>query len=364
VSDAQGRPIPGLTKSDFVLIDRKTRQVIEAFEEVSHSPVEAPIFPATLKMDVADNTSALSTRLVVLGLDDLHVQGKTQAIKNMARRVVEQIGPSASLALVTTSGTFGVEPTEDRSMLLRELDRFIDKFDPEGRRVVNGARPDPLRNLPWDFMAGLQFQPSIPNDTGSFFSNMQSFKTIEDVAKKIGTDDSRRRAMIWISGGIPTPGVERCGGTVAGGDSHRCMAAASVMDKLRRSNVVTYAVNTGDFQTPFLREMTEGSGGFTIDMENFDEDLDSLINDLDHYYLLGFYPSNPEGGGYRELEVRVNTPGATVRARRGYEPGAGPKPPKNKDPLAKLSAEVLPKTELSLRVSAAPIPGTRGKRRT
>src|SRR5687768_9697795 len=98
VTDAEGRPILGLKKTDFVLIDRSTQQVIDAFEEVSHSPITAPLFPATLKMDVADNASALSTRLVVIGLDDLHVQGKAQEIKDMARRVVEQIGPSASLA--------------------------------------------------------------------------------------------------------------------------------------------------------------------------------------------------------------------------------------------------------------------------
>src|SRR6186997_1555343 len=108
-------------------------------EEVSHEANAAPVFPSTLKMDVADNSTARSTRLVVIGLDDLHVQGKNQAIKDMARTVVEQIGPSASLALVTTSGTFGVEPTEDRSLLLRELDRFLDRFDPEGRRLVNGG---------------------------------------------------------------------------------------------------------------------------------------------------------------------------------------------------------------------------------
>ena len=365
VLDANGRPILGLEKTDFVLIDRHTEQVIDAFEEVSHSPMTAPLFPATLKMDVADNASALSTRLVVIGLDDLHVQGKTQALKDMARRVVEQIGPSASLALVTTSGAFGVEPTEDRSLLLSELDRFLDKFDPEGRRMFNGRLASQLigssAQTPADSPRAAALARSMPHDPAPFFANMGSYKTIEDVAKKIGTDDSRRKAMVWITGGIPGPSVKACGGTVTGaGANHGCMAAAAALNSLRRSNVVTYAIETGDFKTPSFKDMTRETGGFTIDMEHFDEELDRIINDIDHYYLLGFYPSNPEGKGYRELEVRVNVPGSTVRSRRGYEPGSAPKPPKNKDPLSKLSAEVLPKTELPLRLSAAPIPASRG----
>ena len=371
VVDGQGRPLLGLKKSDFVLLDRNTQQVIDAFEEVSHTAIAAPVFPSTLKMDVADNSTAGSTRLVVIGLDDLHVQGKTQAIKDMARQVVEKIGPSASLALVTTSGSFGVEPTEDRSLLLRELDRFLDKFDPEGRRLVNGGLARPPGYLPWGSTEGtgqplgrptdLEFVPSIPADSAPFYANMGSYKVIEEVAKKIGTDDSRRKAMVWISGGIPGPSVKACRGDVrSAGGNHACMAAAGAMNMMRRANVVSYAIDTGDFPSPSLKDLTDATGGFRIDMERFDEDLDRIIDDLDHYYLLGFYPSNPEGGGYRELEVRVNVPGATVRARRGYQPGAAPKPPKNKDALAKLSAEVLPKTELSLRLSAAPIPASRG----
>jgi VWFA-related protein len=310
VVDAQGRPILGLEKSDFVLIDRNTPQVIDAFEEVSYSPV-----PAAPKLDVSDNASALSTRVIVIGLDDLHVQGKTEAIRNMARRVVERIGSSASLALVTTSGTFGVGPTADRSLLLGELDRFIDKFDPETRRAVNSPLEEFFQT---NAFSDPPFWSSRPRDVGSFRSNLQSFKTIEDVARRIGTDDRRRKAMVWISGGIPTPGLERCRGNVRdrGSDGdHACMAAASVMNTLRRWNIVTYAVNTGDRHTPFLKEMTEGSGGFTIDMKSFDEDLDRLINDLDHYYLLGFRPTNPGSRDYRGLEVRVNVPGATVRVR-------------------------------------------------
>ena len=78
--------------------------------------------------------------------------------------------------------------------------------------LISGARPEPLRNLHVGCMVGIPFRPDdAAAIAGSFLGNMQSFKTIEDVARKIGTDDSRRKAMVWISGGIPTPGVEACG---------------------------------------------------------------------------------------------------------------------------------------------------------
>ena len=309
VTDQEGRPILGLKQSDFVLIDGKTQQVINAFEEVSHPPVTSPVVAA-----------APSSRLIVIGLDDLQTEGKTQETKDMVRRMVEQIGSPATLALVTASGTFGVEPTEDRSLLLRELDRFIDKFDPENRPAVTMSR-----SVDWfyAYSAVNEAPQTAPTrDMGSYRSNLQSLKAIEGVARKIGTDGSRRKALIWISGGIATPGAEGCRRSARDSRSdadHACMAAASVMDKLRRSNVVAYAVDTGNFHRPFLKEMTEGSGGITIEMKSFDQDLDKLISDLDHYYVLGFQPSNPKGRGSRDLEVRVNVPGATVRARGGYE---------------------------------------------
>ena len=52
----------------------------------------------------------------------------------------------------------------------------------------------------------------------------------------------------------------------------------------------------------------EASGGFAITNTNdFTKGLSRIIDDLDHYYLLGFYPDDPQGGGYRRLDVKAPT---------------------------------------------------------
>ena len=106
VVDAEGRPVRGLTKDDFLISDRTWPQAVAVFEEIAHERPPAPILPPTLRQDVADNTTGAADRIVMLVLDDLHFQGKTDDVKIMALRVVEQIGTPASVGLVTTSGVF------------------------------------------------------------------------------------------------------------------------------------------------------------------------------------------------------------------------------------------------------------------
>ena len=168
---------------------------------------------------------------------------------------------------------------------------------------------------------------------------------------------------------------------------------------MRRANVATYAISTRAATTPidsgrldddlvslpgrpereqgsltaglswdqptnvaarFLSEIAHGSGGFALlDRAKFREGFTRLANDLDHYYMLGFYPDEP-GKKWRELEVEVNRPDVTLRFRRGYQLGAATKPPKNKDPMIGFSASVLPKTDLPLKMFATVLPA-RGK---
>src|SRR6516164_7534156 len=76
VRDANNAPIHGLTKDDFVLLDRKKAQSIDLFEEVSRpAAVSSPAFsfPPTLKLDVAENRGLDMDRVAVVVVDDLHL---------------------------------------------------------------------------------------------------------------------------------------------------------------------------------------------------------------------------------------------------------------------------------------------------
>jgi hypothetical protein len=106
--------------------------------------------------------------------------------------------------------------------------------------------------------------------------------------------------------------------------------------------------------------MADASGRFAVtDTDDFTSGLGRIVEDLDHYYLLGFYPVDPKGRGYRPLEVRVpGHPEWTLRFRKGYLPGGPPAAPKNHNGLVALSASVMPKTDLPLRLMAIPLVGT------
>jgi VWFA-related protein len=350
VVDADGHVARGLTKEDFQVVDRGRVRELAAFEEIAHAPVAAGGLPMSVRREVADN-SAPSDRLIVLALDDLHFQAKTDDVKRMARRLVEAIGAGAALALVTTSGTFGVEPTTDRALLLAEIDAFLDRFDPEGRRLARGAvMPDPprLRNA-----LGEPVAIRGPSDPASFFGDMGTFKSIEGVAKKIGADAAgRRSALVWISGGMNAVSSARC--EADEGSAWHCGALAGLLENLGKSNVTAYAIATGDFNSTLLKDVATASGGFAIAAGTFDRDMPRLVEDLDHYYLLGFYPDAGDRG-YRTLQVKTSRPDLMVRHRRGYDPETGVAKPRNASPLARLSESALPNAALALRMFAAPL---------
>ncbi|HUL74173.1 MAG TPA: VWA domain-containing protein, partial [Vicinamibacterales bacterium] len=326
VLDATGQPVHGLTKDDFVVLDRNMPRTIAAFSEVVHDRPPEQVFPPGLPLDVASNQTATSDRLVMLVLDDLHFRNRAEEAKSLVRQVINGLDGGASMGLVTTSGTFGVEITEDRQRLLLELNRFLDRFDPHVGETPN----TPVVNV-----MGTVMRDPGPNDPASFFSEFHAFKTVEDVARMMGANDGRRKAMILISAGIenvnmtkdalhpPKYGLDPCfGGPQAAQITPQdavpssapaimathCGGLNGMYNGLHRSSVAVYPISPGgptDRGAP-LDPVARETGGFAVRANDLERGMARLLDDLDNYYLLGFYPADPKDKSYHPLDVRVN----------------------------------------------------------
>jgi VWFA-related protein len=259
-----------------------------------------------------------------------------------------------------------------------------------------------------------------------FFDNMQQYGTLKNAAKMLGTEDVRRKAFVLVSEGIgkdlsgifgtmTQPGEIPQGGTAYATGNLEAFAASSManvpqfhtlailemMEAMRRANVATYAIDprgevkAGDlssecFPAPSagndpcvddsagpnswmspVRQAQQGlvetavaTGGFAVTNSNdFTGGLSRILEDLDHYYLVGFYPSDPGGKGYRPLNVQIaGHPDWTLRYRRGYMGGPEAASPASKaaDPMMSLSASILPKSDLPMRLTAIARPGPSG----
>lgn len=404
VIDKNGERVHGLTKDDFVLRDRRQPQTIETFTEVRRDVerlVEGPRLPATIRADVASNTSAQAGRLVVLVLDDLHVwQGRTDTVKEIARKIVTDLGPESSMALIQTGGDHSTEVTNDRTRLLESIDHF--KGRRPVRRPIEACEPDSTTQD----LCDIQFVNA----------NRSLYKALQDAARVLGTHDKRRKAFILVSenfskelsglfqGGTQRPGPPPSGGGYyqgvfeliprQGSVSSLDWALLDMMNAMRRGNIATYAIDPKGEVTsqdleyechpsppgppddpcldPFvwtswirkaqngLRTITEETGGFAVvNTDDFTSGIGQIIDDLDTYYLLGFYPTDLTGKGYRAVEVEVKgRPDLTLRFRRGYEVRADDEPAEraNRDPLATLISGALPSADLPLRLHAIPMP--------
>ena len=81
--------------------------------------------------------------------------------------------------------------------------------------------------------------------------------------------------------------------------------------------------------TSTLKYLSEETGGYPIvDTNDFAGALKRVDAETSDYYVLGFYSSNPDPTKRtRLLEVKVDRPGVTIAARRGYSLKSEGKPP-------------------------------------
>ncbi|MBY0493992.1 MAG: VWA domain-containing protein [Cyanobacteria bacterium] len=404
VLDQQGKFITGLKPEDFQVFEDGKPQKVSAFSLVNIplERVERPLFASKpIEPDVRNNMQAADGRIYVIMLDDLHTSAlRSQRVKLAAKQFIERyVGANDLAAVVHTSGRSDVsqEFTTSQSRLLRAVDGFM------GRKLNSSTlnRIDDVQRRAGTPMAG---DPAADiDDKERGYQARNTLMSIKSVADYLGNVRGRRKALVLFGEGIDYDINQMF--------SNQITEAQSVIDATRdaiaaatRANVAIYGIDPRGLGAEFqdnaaiqsfpddtslglgqssifnevrlsqdsLRVLGDETGGFAaVNRNDFSSVFQRIVDDNSSYYVMGYYSTNDRRDGrFRKIEVRVNRPGLTVRARKGYVAprGKAPEAPKSaagtNAPSPELKAALdspLPLTGLPLAVTAAVFKGAAPK---
>jgi VWFA-related protein len=350
VVDAQGNFVATLTQDDFQILEDGKPQQVSLFSLVN-IPVERqgrPLFAnRPIERDVSTNVSASNGRVYLIVLDDLHTTPLLATrTRNAARQFVERyMGSNDIAAVVHTSGR--VEASQEFTGNPRLLLAAVDKFSGRKLRSALMGRLEMEQMTRGVRAAGERIDDPDAAERGFNARNtLDSLKAYTQVLENVR---GRRKALVIFSEGIDydiTDPFNNRDATTIMGATQDAIAAAT------RANVAFYGIDVRGLGAGYdtgieiqsfpddptlglnnsalfnevrlgqdsLRVLSDETGGFAVvNNNNIPAAFERLVEENSSYYVMGYYPANDRRDGrFRRIEVRVNQPGLTVRARRGY----------------------------------------------
>jgi len=353
VTGKSGKPVRGLRQEDFeVFEDGKSVDV------VSFVAVDLPLAHADSTIPPADRsgTSIRSNdqpedgRVMLIVLDDYHVRfdaGYAVRTRAIARKLVERLGPSDQAAVIATSGrsSMQAEFTDDKARLIATIDAFF----PQSEQTVSGGRSGTPIGGGFGFVSEIKARWAMD--------------TLSNAAKALALIPHRRKAMLFVSEGLPVSVEQIISSPNAAGawDGMRDFILTA-----QRSNVAVYPVDPCGLSTECstaaqqnLRTLGELTGGFAVVNTNAPQDsVERIVAENGTYYLIGYSsPAAPNDGRRHRITVRTRVLDVEVRARDGYVSSRrASKPAARPAPLDALVGAPIQSRGLTMRVAAVPAP--------
>jgi VWFA-related protein len=376
VTDRSGKPVTGLTRDDFVLLDEGQPRPIETFEAVE-LPVPDVVSAPGPRPRIATNEvpppAADPSRTLVILFDDLNLTmtSAPRAKAAVALLVDRGARPGDRVTLVATGGGvwWSTRMPEGRADLLAILKGL------DGRRVRTDVR-DALTDF--EAMRIYVFNDSLVADrvkrrfeTYGVSSRVESQREresrdiyqrgiIDPYVMRRATEEylkSRTRNRATLAA------LERTLRPLAASRERKTVVLASdgfvydtqedavprVVEAARRANAVVHFLDARGLMAPTLysaqfdampgdsgsamavladsSQDAEGAeaiavdtGGYSVRNTNdLTAGVERIAVESRSYYVLGFAPDAPRDGRFRRLQVKAaGGRGLTVRARRGY----------------------------------------------
>ncbi|HKG14684.1 MAG TPA: VWA domain-containing protein [Pyrinomonadaceae bacterium] len=269
VLDKKGKPVVGLTRSDFLVTEEKRPVQFDFLGEVTELE-KLPIFVGVL-MDTSGSTSGK------LGFEK-------EAAKNFLYMVTRTRKDHGAFATFDDE----VNLRQDFTRNLDLLERAIDAVKKPGTQTS-------LYDAIWQFCD-----------------------------EKMRGVNSPRRALVVITDGDDTYSRARLDDAISMAQrTDTIIFAISTKGGFTGSAVPGVEAGTvkdsGDKELQKMAEDTGGRAFYTGDMLALERAFKKIGEELRSQYLLTYRPEGPFDGGYRRIEVRVNAgDGYKINAKRGY----------------------------------------------
>jgi VWFA-related protein len=349
VKDKSGKPLTGLKKEDFTVLEDDKPQAIAVFEEqhlsnepLANAPVAAPtVVEAPKPVASPPTASSLNRyqdkRLIALLFDfsSMGVPEQLRAQKAAVDFLEKNMTPSDLVEILTCSTQLktAVEFSSDRAALIDTIKKF--RIGEGAELAVQGTVSDPNDD---------SGSPLFTADETEFniFNTDLKLIALETAARQLGAFP-QKKALIYFSSGITQTGAEnqaqlratvntavRANVSFYPIDARGLIATAPGGD-VTSSGPKGSSLFSGAGQTSLragiygsqetLYTLAGDTGGKALfDTNDLTMGMRQVQKDIDSYYTLGYYSTNGSiDGRYRRIRVRLNgLAQAKLDYRNGY----------------------------------------------
>src|SRR5271165_3082974 len=362
--DNHGNPVTGLTKDDFTVSDQGAPQTVSVFTSATPAPATPPFsFPPNVFTNRYDLKGQDPGSVTIILFDALNTSAEDQAYaRKQILKFLQSMKPQDHIALyaLTTKLLILHDFTQDSAALVNAVGRFTPKesaaFD-----ASNAGMVDAIFSLS---DSGTQLQSSsltaIDEIAAQATENrvISTANAISAIANHVSSVPGRK-SLVWVSGGFPLQisvgGSDTTSfiNTSSANDAKSAGKQVSIPDikpairALNGSNISIYPVDVHGVELAmgmgpndrlpattlaqqgfFARRdriesfttLADRTGGVAFYGNN--DILDGIRRAFDDgrfAYTIGFYPDhNTWDGNFREVKIKVKTPGVQLRYRKGY----------------------------------------------
>ncbi len=365
VTDRDGRHVTDLRPEDFEITEEGKRQEVTSFSYVSAAPAVRPINTAATAAPRADKNAppvppaqpgtARGRRTVALVVDDLSMRVDNVHIVRRALKkyVDEQLEEGELSAVLRVSSGVGVlqQFTSDKRLLNAAVERV--RWSPRSRGEANPINSVLTAEPASAFARGAEAgaggsvdaqKSATPGDFQSEFSIADTISALNYIVRGFQSIPGRKAVVLFTQ---DLPILNRFG------ETSNLERLRRLIDLANRASVVFYVIDSRGIEPvgatgadpgrmPHLAGpglsglsihksqdgmdlLAKETGGFFIkNQNNFNRELERVLEDQRGYYLIGYRPDDstfdPRTGRhkFRDLKVRVKRPGLTVRSRAGF----------------------------------------------